>query len=312
MSPLCDSYWTFQSGEIWSTDVAENGGPFAFPYYPGGVGIGSAVPVWTDVCLEAYVDGPDSVDNIDYAVEYLCGTDNDFAPLTITNCFVENTEYPNGGFGADNDLYEYEYIADDCDNTLFLQAKECISFTKFIGIRGYDCELQYISDANDGFFGAKWRAPEVPQLAANNLLPGIAIADISYLCAPDGFKKAGYLHTTCKVPNDYNLLNSAVSGFTDDFVMKSYVFKKSDCFGNKLPKKDDDKECIVLLKSHILCCEYSFNFKAIGISETIDGVSGPGVTFQVWKNGTMDESLCINRISQDIGMQIEVEYLCPK
>lgn len=206
---------------------------------------------------------------------------------------LDSDSYSNSNSDSDEDEYD------------------CMIFTKFIGIAGADCEHGFFGGDDDEFnslgnnrFGFEW----YNAFEFGNPIGFIPNAEAHLLCGKKSdWQDENMQHTICKI-SDFDNLNTDESYLGNDFVQKGYTFSDSDC-SNGVPttKRNENGRCIATIRSTRYCCEYSFNFKGIGPDETVDGVDGPGVVFQVWKDGQDDESVCNNR---SLKKDVQIEYLC--
>merc|ERR1712129_348672 len=87
------------------------------------------------------------------------------------------------------------------------------------------------------------------------------------------------MHTICRVGSPDRIRVSDDSYLGGAFRAYSYVFEAEDCTEGKVP---NSAECVAILRANRYCCNFSLNFKVVGFNETIDGVSGPGIAWQVW------------------------------
>ncbi len=96
--------------------------------------------------------------------------------------------------------------------------------------------------------------------------------DISYLCGH--FQAMNVLHAICGIKDEHRIRVQNKSYLDRSFKQHSYRFESDDCLDGQLPRNGD---CVTVMRANRYCCNYSLNFKVVGVNETVDGVTGPAM-----------------------------------
>jgi len=297
--------WCEHSIQVWSRDDADtlDSNIVTLVYY--------ATTSLGQTCSPYIYEGTDDTtlsqnfdyyaSNIEASADFLCliededeteNNNDDDKKILLTSCFFSHRDYDfelvESDVYANEDVYYGGLHEEDCSNGLpnTDDYKQCVASHNYYHLYWRESDTRiYLNDATYGT-GATFNNERDPNFQLSSRYR------IQFLCA--NFESYNWKAYNCKFEGDVDNYEG-----TDSVTNQVYhQFTKQEC-GGSLPSGDD---CLAFLRSKVHKGD-DYSWLAIGPEETIHGITGPGVTYQVAPASGSDD------IFYDAF--IEVDYLCP-